>query len=277
MVRASGCDPGGSEFDPRPSTQRKYDAPVAQRTRASGYLNNPKTKPILTHKWYEQLQGLVMAYKKEVIELSRKMRNEGASLGRIVQAVGASKATVYSWIKDMPIPIIDGENIRDKARRENGLNSKGRDTQWKWREKREVAYSKGWEEADKILKDENLRDFVCIYIGEGHRRSKNSVAVTNTDPVIISLCERYLRRYSNKKLAVRLWCEESEFPELSRFWSEHLGIPLGEVRFQEKKQVSKRRAKYGIVSVCVNDTAFRNRLQGWIDKVKSNWVVRPTG
>jgi hypothetical protein len=217
-----------------------------------------------------------MKYGSEIIERVRKMRSQGAPLSTLVQESGASKATVYSWIKDMDIPEIDGENIQCRARRKNGENTKGRDTQWKWRLQREAAYKAGWDEASELMKENAiLRDFICIYIGEGHRRSKNSVMVANTDPLIISLCIEHLRFFSKRKVKIRLWCEKIELLKLKDFWADALGVHQDDIHFQEKKQVSSRRSQYGIVSVAVNDTMFRNRLQGWVDKVKSTWAVRP--
>lgn len=219
-----------------------------------------------------------MKYGNEIIQEVRRMRSQGASLPTLVQTFGASKATVYSWIKDMDVPEIDGENIQQRARRKNGEKTKGRDTQWKWRLQREAAYKAGWDEAD-VLMEKNLlvRDFVCIYIGEGHRRSKNSVMVANTDPLIILLCFEHLKLFSVRRVKIRLWCEKSELPKLRDFWADALGVHQDDIHFQEKKQVSNRRSQYGIVSVSVNDTTLRNRLQGWVDKVKSTWAVRSTG
>jgi hypothetical protein len=61
------------------------------------------------------------------------------------------------------------------------------------------------------------------------------------------------------------------------FWGRELAVEPDSIRRQRKANSSqlasrKWRCKYGVVSVGVNDTAFRARLQGWIDSLKNQWV-----
>lgn len=207
--------------------------------------------------------------KKMVDEIQhvRKLRSEGASLLEICNTTGISKSTAYGWIKDIPVP--------DKvfqSRRDNQLKilSKGRiDTQWKFREKRDQAYRNGFEEAATLMIDRLVRDFVCLYWGEGDKRSQGQVGIVNTDPVIVKTAYLMLLRFSIRKPECRLSASRNERGKLVVFWSETLGISADEISFQEKKQVSKRRAEFGLMTVRVNDTLFKCRLKAWLDWLKN--------
>ena len=206
----------------------------------------------------------------------RKLRQDGKSLNEICQVTGASRATAYGWIKDMPVPLVDGIDIRTRAKNskywsQETIKKRVEAFQKGWADKRQTAYETGKQEAEELLRDRHIRDFVCLYIGEGSKKQRGTVSVVNTDPKIICLCAKVLGRYTNQKMWYRLFCSEEEKDKLMKFWSEVLGLETGMIRFQLKKQVSKRRAEYGLVSVGTSDTYFRSRLQAWMDRIREDW------
>jgi hypothetical protein len=54
-------------------------------------------------------------------------------------------------------------------------------------------------------------------------------------------------------------------------------LPLGRDRREQRKSNSGQlrgrtwRSEHGVLTVCVNDTALRARLQGWIELVRDDW------
>lgn len=210
-------------------------------------------------------------YDSELFARARALREERKPIGYIAKQVGVSVGTVFDWVKDMQIVIPhsggkNGGHISDEVRKKMADS---------WRKasanKRKVFYDKGKAEAYELLSDRKVRDFVCLYWAEGYKRSRNSVSVVNTDPKIICLCARVISKYAGQKVWYRLFCSEEEKDKLLVFWSEILKIETDKIRFQLKKQVSKRRAEYGLLAVGTNDTHFRSRLQAWMDKVREDW------
>ncbi len=65
---------------------------------------------------------------------------------------------------------------------------------------------------------------------------------------------------------------------LIRFWSSYLGVePSAIFRYQRKSnsgQLNGRnwRSRWGVLTVNVDDTQLRARLQGWIDRVQEGWL-----
>lgn len=206
----------------------------------------------------------------EDIQKVRDFRAAGKSLPEICLAMGFCRSLVYSWIKDMSVP--DAMLARAKQTARENCAKYRRDTQHKWRARREKEYKRGWEEAGSLLQDCKMRDFVCLYVAEGYRRCKNVASVVNTDPAIISLCLPFFKAFSSKTVRFRLWGGIREKKRLCKFWAEHLGISEDDISFVRKKQVSERRAEFGLMSIGVGDTDFRQRLGGWMDWLKSQWA-----
>jgi hypothetical protein len=205
------------------------------------------------------------------LEEVRRLRQGGKSLVEICEATGISKATVYSWIKDLPVPRRVLENINSVAL--SNL-AKGRaDTQWKWRGKREQSYRDGLEESEKMLSDRMMRDFICLYLAEGDKKSRGRVGIVNTDPKIIGVADRVLARLTAKPRIYRLFCSMEEKDNLTTFWSDVLGVGREKIIFQEKKKRGRRRAEYGLLSITICETSLKCRLTAWIDRLKEEWNV----
>ena len=69
---------------------------------------------------------------------------------------------------------------------------------------------------------------------------------------------------------------DQDLDELRAFWGEVLGIDGVSIRLQRKSnsgQLNGRRwrSQHGVLTVGVNDTLLRARLQAWIDCVRDGW------
>jgi hypothetical protein len=119
---------------------------------------------------------------------------------------------------------------------------------------------------------------VTIYIGEGYKRNRNRVSVANSDPIVVKFAADVIRRYSDKKLDCSIqYHADQHIGWLCGFWGRELGVDSDSIRLQRKSNSSKLafrkwRCKYGVMSIAVNDTVFRARLQGWIDSLKNQWL-----
>jgi hypothetical protein len=69
---------------------------------------------------------------------------------------------------------------------------------------------------------------------------------------------------------------DQRLEDLAAFWGQQLCVESASIRFQRKSnssQLSGRtwRCRYGVLTVCSNDTLFRARLQGWMDLLRASW------
>jgi hypothetical protein len=154
--------------------------------------------------------------------------------------------------------------------------------QKKFRGLREKAYEDGRESfAGLAAGDATFRDFVCMYIGEGYKRSRNAVCVSNSDPRVVLLATRWLRALSRNRLYFSVQYHADQDPKkLSEFWASTLKTTPGDVRMLQKANSSRLgsrtwRCKYGVMAVTTNDTLLRARLQAWMDCVQEQWLDSP--
>lgn len=209
-----------------------------------------------------------MAYPTYLRERARELRvNNRLSLDEIAVRLALPKTTVYYWIVDLPL---------DRQRRRN--SQKGNlAMQAKFRRLREQAYVQGWAQYDELVKLPTFRDFVALYIAEGHKRCRNRVSIANSDERVIALAVSWMRRLTANRLryAVQYHADQS-LDEIRTYWGEILGIEGTEITLQRKSNSGRMRhriwrCEHGVLTVTVGDTLLRARLQAWIDRIRNDW------
>ena len=204
---------------------------------------------------------------------ARELRTERRlTIDEIAERLALSRTTIYHWVRDLP-PIERSGRPRTAGQLKGNLAM-----QTKYRLLREAAYTKGRAAFDDLTRDPSFRDFVCLYLAEGYKRSRNVVSVCNSDATVVKLCDDWLRR-----LAVRppeYWVQyhaDQDLDELRRYWGAELGIRPDAVRMQRtsnSNQLARRswRSVHGVLTVRVCDTLLRARLEGWMDRLRESWL-----
>jgi hypothetical protein len=149
--------------------------------------------------------------------------------------------------------------------------------QRKYRLLREQAYRRGLGEFDELAADPTFRDFVCLYVAEGSKRNRNTVAICNSDPAVMRVATRWIRRLTEKQPT--FWIQyhaDQDVDALPKFWGQTLEVEPGAIKFQRKSnsgQLAGRswRSRHGVLTVRANDTLLRARLQAWMDRLRSEW------
>ncbi|MEO8612132.1 MAG: hypothetical protein ABI690_29830 [Chloroflexota bacterium] len=194
---------------------------------------------------------------------------QNMTLDEIVERLALPKTTIYHWIKDIPIP---RTNKQSEAQR----NSTAR-MQAKFAALRDAAYQQDLAEAPELLRDPTFRDFVVLYMAEGTKRDRNKVGIVNSDPKIVKLAHRCLRQLVSKNFYYALqYHADHDVDDLKTFWADLLNIEPEMIRPSRKSnsnQLSGRqfRSVHGLLSIEVNDTYLRAKMQAWMDIVKSQW------
>jgi AcrR family transcriptional regulator len=207
-------------------------------------------------------------------EKARELRVERRlSIVEIAERLGLPKATIYYWVRDIPL---------QRPRRANPGQRRGnRGMRRKYRELREAAYAEGKHEFSDMAAIPTFTDFVCLYIAEGYKRQRNTVALANSDPMVIALSTRWIRRFSRNPVRFFLqYHADQDVDQLCRFWGEAVGADPAEVGLQRKSnsnQLRRRtwRSRYGVLTVRACDTLFRARLQAWMDCLQETWLHSP--
>lgn len=211
-----------------------------------------------------------MAYPEYLRERARQLRTEKKlSLDEIAERLALPKTTVWYWISDLPL----GRERRWSAGQRKGNYA----MQNKWRSRREAAYKVGAAEFDELVCMPGFRDFVVLYIAEGYKRNRNRVSIGNSDERIVALAVGWLRRLTDKEpwYCVQFHADQ-DLDQLRKFWGWVLGVNGSAITIQRKSnsgQLTGRswRSEHGVLTVGVNDTMLRARLQAWIDRIRADW------
>ena len=213
-----------------------------------------------------------MAHPAYVREKARELRIEKRlSITEIADRLALPKTTVYSWVRDLPL---------GRSRREHQGPATAA-MQRKFKLLREAAYEEGRRTFDSLAADPTFRDFVCMYVGEGTKRDRNRASLGNSDPRVVLLATRWLRRLSRNPLRFELQYHADQDPaELREFWGRLLEIDPGSIALQRKSNSGRLggrswRCVHGVLTVRAGDTLLRARLQGWIDRLQEEWLHSP--
>jgi DNA-binding XRE family transcriptional regulator len=217
-----------------------------------------------------------MTYPPYMREKARKLRAEQElTIDEIAERLGVSRTTVYFWVGDMPRP------KRCLARQAPAHVQGNRAMQAKYKRLRREAYEQGVASFDALEQEEGFIEFVTLFIAEGYKRNRNVVSVANSDPAVIAIADRWMRRLSRNKLTY--WVQyhaDQDLRALQNFWARLVAVEPGEIQLQRKSnsnQLKGRtwRSEYGVLTVTTHDTYFRARLQAWIDLLKRRWLDSP--
>lgn len=197
---------------------------------------------------------------------------QGLTIDELAECLSISKTTIYYWVNYIPIDRKPPTSFRSEAQKKGTLVMQDR-----YRKAREAAYVEGAAAFPELVKEPTFRDFVCMYIGEGSKRNRDTVAICNSDPTVVKLGSTWIRRFSKNKIRYSIqYHADQSLEELRLFWSGYLNILPEAVKFQRKSNSNqltgrKWRSEYGVLAVSVGDTNLRAQIQAWIDLVKADW------
>jgi AcrR family transcriptional regulator len=128
-------------------------------------------------------------------EKARQLRREeDLTIDEIAGRLGVSRTTVYFWVGDMPRP------ARCLRRKGPGHARGNAAMQAKYRRLREEAYKEGLAGFASMAQKKGFIEFVTLFIAEGYKRNRNVVSVSNSDPAVIAIADRWIRQLSRNKL-----------------------------------------------------------------------------
>jgi hypothetical protein len=214
-----------------------------------------------------------VAYPAYVRDKARKLRVEKRlSLEEIADRLALPKTTVYYWIRDLPLA-----RPRSSAGRLKGNRNMRRG----YALRRAAAYLQGRIEFDDLVAEPSFSHFVCLYMAEGSKRCRNTVAVCNSDAAIVVLCAQWIRRFTRNRVRYSIqYHADQDLVEIRRFWARRLGIAPEDIHLQRKSNSGRLggrtwRSRHGVLTVSVGDTLLRARLEAWMHSLQDQWLHSP--
>jgi hypothetical protein len=201
---------------------------------------------------------------------ARQLRRERRlSLDEIVERLQLPRTTVFLWIRDIPLGREPNRSVA--AERAAEANRE------RYRLQREAAYAQGAAEYAALAARPTFVDFVVLYIAEGSKRERNTVAICNSDALVMGLAVRWLRSLTDARVHFSIqYHADQDLDQLRQFWGQRLSFDPDDLALQRKSnsgQLTGRswRSVHGVITARVYDTALRARLQAWIDLTKATW------
>jgi hypothetical protein len=194
-------------------------------------------------------------------EQARALRAKGWTVPAIAVEVGAAKSSVSRWVVD--VPFTPGPRHRGGPTGAHPMHLA--------RLRAEEAAAVSAREQVGELSDRDLFLVgLALYAGEG-AKAGNAVRFANTDPRLIGLFLRWLRRFyeiDECRLSVALYLHDGlDLDGANSYWSDLCGIPVSQFTkpYRAVADSSRRRSKhpFGCPSVRYADARiYRNVLAG---------------
>ncbi len=230
--------------------------------------------------------------------MARSLRvDQQLTVDQLAARMSLPRSTIYYWVRDLPLSggtcveghkgerVVGGDAAgalnrgrSGQARKPEGGNRlRGeRSPRTVTRARSEAAYEEGLGTFEELSAQPTFRDFVCIYLVLGEQRDRARVALTNSDPEVMRLVSRWIRRLTDRApfLSLQYWPGQS-LKELRLFWSEATGAEPGAIHVRRPSAESGLQpalaSPHGQFTVTVNDTLLRARLQGWMHRAREGW------
>ncbi len=207
-----------------------------------------------------------MAHSTYLRQMARLLRVEQRlTVDQLASRLALPRSTVYYWVRDLPLRE-EERDVAGVAERTSGAVAVG-----------ETAYEDALRAFDDLAAQPTFRDFVCLYIARGCTRERTKVSLSDSDPAVMRLANRWMLRLSERSplLSVRYEPGQS-LTELRRFWSGIVGVQARAIRVYEEPDRAgaahaPRHARHGVLTVSVEDALLRARLQAWICKTRDSW------
>lgn len=181
-------------------------------------------KPEVPQELLEHAADWDALHRWERSELGKKLRRLGLTYGEIRELIPVPKSTLSNWCHEITLTTEQIEAIRARGYSHAGVP---RDTQRKRREEVDLIRKSARLSANHLASDALFVAGVAMYWAEGSK-SRNDLAISNTDPFVLTLFVNWVRTYLDKNAEFRLSLhlhEGNDDEEARTYWREVLALP----------------------------------------------------
>lgn len=209
--------------------------------------------------------------KRDIKEKVLQLRAEGKSYSQIKEVVAVSKSTLSIWLKNKPLTTSQLEMLQGKnEKRIENFRSK-------MLAKRNEKIEKSLAEASKDVDTFSQRDMfiggIFLYFGEGSKTTKNTTALTNSNPFILQFFILWLEHLKIKRSRIRaklyLYKDMDKEKEII-FWTKNLNIPRDQIRGPYVKSSNQSDLTYknsyghGTCTILVEDAVLFRKVSAYL-------------
>ena len=203
------------------------------------------------------------------------MRRDGQlTMGEIAERLALSRSTVYYWIRDIPIERKPPRTFSEAARQKGNRAMRAKYPGFASSPTTTVGTAST---ASLHMTRRSGTSYRCSSL----RATSGTVTaclLRISDPRVVELVARWLGVLAQNKIIYSLQYHADQDPDLlRRCWRNRLQIEPSAIRLQRKSnsnQLRKRpwRSRFGVLTVCTNDTRLRAMMQGWVHEMERSWL-----
>ncbi|MGZ6641728.1 MAG: helix-turn-helix domain-containing protein [Solirubrobacteraceae bacterium] len=206
---------------------------------------------------------------------ARRLREQGLSVKAIATTLGVSPSSASRWTADIVLASELADDLRLRNPAVTGHPAGARARSLKSRAARAAAQHAGREIARR---GDPLHQTGCmLYWAEGSK-SRNTVALTNSDADMLVLFVRFLREcyaVADERMTLTVNCHLNNglsLDEIERWWLARTGLPPGCLRKSAVNRLSpasrwrRNIHPYGTARVAVHSTAIVQSIYGAIQE-----------
>ena len=205
-------------------------------------------------------------------ELVFKLRKEGKSYREIQKQTGISRATLSAWFKNISWSkhVSENNNLRNLGASKENMTRMNLVRKLKLQYQYALVEAEALKEYEVYKREPLFWAGLMVYAGEGDKRNKNQIRITNTEfhlhKIFIQFALKYLDiKRQNMRCALILYADHNE--SLCReMWSNLLEIPREQ--FYKTQIINgkeqKRKLQYGIGMSIISSTVLKKKLIKWL-------------
>ncbi|MBU3969061.1 hypothetical protein KJ991_02520 [Patescibacteria group bacterium] len=210
-------------------------------------------------------------------EKARALRKKGYSINQIVKETNLSKASVSVWVRDIVLTKVQKKKLSERGRSVESIEKRRINRLFNEQSKRQKIIDNAKKDYNFISPEELKLIGIILYLGEGAKTKRGTVAVANSDPSVIKIMARFFReicKVPENKLRGHIHTfTGADIVKTEKYWSQLTGIPRNQFYKTYAKpsiaSLQKRKTlPFGTFDLSVNDTTLFLTIMGWIEKIK---------
>lgn len=210
-------------------------------------------------------------------EKARILRKRGYSINQIIKEAGFSKGSVSAWVRDVVLTNTQKKKLSENGRSVASVEKRRISRLFNENKKRQIIIDDAKRAFVKISLEELRLIGIILYLGEGTKTTKGTVAIANSDPAVIKIMVRFLKevcQVPDIKLRGHIHTfTHANIKKTEKYWSQITGIPRKQfyktyIKPSSASLQKRKTLPFGTFDLSVNDTRLFLTIMGWIEKIK---------